>query len=189
MAGYGGAFAVFVFGAFREWWREEREREGLLRLLLAEVEHNREVVRTIGETTWDLLSPPAFPSLTAETWRGLQGRAAALLPGGLFASLSRYYSLLQTLLTLLDFEKRGNERMNREIRRKAEELLGRKYAGSRNPWDDYLKATLDAQNEVREQVTGYLSLPWDARLLLRVVRWLERLGRRVRGGREEQPGR
>ena len=45
-----GALLVFVLGALREWWRNERERRGLLRLLLAEIEHNAEVVRTIWES-------------------------------------------------------------------------------------------------------------------------------------------
>ena len=33
LGGLGGALAVFILGGFREWWREEREREGLLLLL------------------------------------------------------------------------------------------------------------------------------------------------------------
>src|SRR5215217_1236069 len=100
LAGFGGALAVFILGAFREWWREEREREGLLRLLLAEIDHNDEVMRTIGEVTNDLLGSPAFPLLSTETWRDAQGRAAALLPDGLSVTLTVYYSLLETSLTL-----------------------------------------------------------------------------------------
>lgn len=59
-SGVVGALIVFVLGLLREWWREEREREGLLRLLLAEIDHNAEVVRTIREETWDLLSSRDF---------------------------------------------------------------------------------------------------------------------------------
>ena len=47
LSGAVGAMIVFVLGALREWWREERE--GLLRLLLAEIDHNAQVEHTIGE--------------------------------------------------------------------------------------------------------------------------------------------
>jgi uncharacterized protein YjiS (DUF1127 family) len=30
---------VFLLGVVREWWRNKQERRGLLRLLLAEIEH------------------------------------------------------------------------------------------------------------------------------------------------------
>ncbi len=126
---------MFFMGWFREWWREERERCGLLRVLLSELEHNAEVVRTVWEGTWDLLSSPDLPSLRTETWRNVQGRAAALLPGYLAAPLNGYYSALHTLLTLLAFEKRANEHANREIRRAYSELTGKEVVGARNPWD------------------------------------------------------
>lgn len=84
LAGLGGALLVFLLGLFREWWREERE--GLLWLLLAEIDHNAEVERTIGEGTWDLLSSEEFPKVSTDTWRDVEGRAAALLPDDLFAS-------------------------------------------------------------------------------------------------------
>jgi hypothetical protein len=48
LGGLGGAVAAFLLGGFREWWREEREREGLLRLLLAEIDRNAEMERTKG---------------------------------------------------------------------------------------------------------------------------------------------
>jgi hypothetical protein len=175
LAGFGGALAVFILGAFREWFREEREREGLLRLLLAEIDHNDEVARTIGETTWDLLSSEDFPSMTAETWRDVQGRAAALLPDDLSATLNSYYALLSTLLTLLTFSNRSNQRANRAIRKAASELLGREFPASRNPWDEYLSATLQAQDRARAQIGAYLALQWNERLLVRLFRWLERL--------------
>jgi hypothetical protein len=127
LAGFGGAVAVFVLGAFREWWREEREREGLLRMLLAEVEHNSVVVHTISETTRDLLSSPDLPFVQLEAWHDVRERAAALLPNELIGSLNDYYATLQTLLSLRQFSNLANERMNREIRRAAGELLGRKY--------------------------------------------------------------
>jgi hypothetical protein len=173
LGGLGGAIAVFLLGAVREWWREEREREGLLRLLLAEIDHNAEVERIIGETTWDLLGSPEFPKLTTETWRRVQGRAAALLPDDLSVALNGYYSALQTLQTLVTFEKRDDHRMAREIRRGYTALTGKEVPANRNPWDEYLKATLEAQERTRAGIERYLALRWDDRLLQRVRRWVE----------------
>jgi hypothetical protein len=49
LSGVIGALLVFCLGFARELWRDERERRGILRLLLAEIEHNIEVVRTVRE--------------------------------------------------------------------------------------------------------------------------------------------
>jgi hypothetical protein len=185
LGGLGGALAVFILGGFREWWREEREREGLLLLLLAEINHNDEVAHTIGEVTWDLLSSKDFPSMSTETWRNVQVRAAALLPDDLSVTLNGYYAPLQTMLTLLTFENLPNERTAREIRRVASEMLKREFPATRNPWNEYLKATLEAQEQAQERINAYLARPWDERLRIRVVRWLERLGGRLRRGREK----
>ena len=131
LSGAVGALIVFVLGALREWWREERE--GLLRLLLAEIDHNAEIERTVGETSWDLLSAENFRKLSTDTWRELQGRAAALLHDELFASLNGYYSALQTLLTLQSFENRASQRTNRVIREAYTELTGKEVPANRNP--------------------------------------------------------
>ena len=56
------------------------------------------------------------------------------------------------------------------------------------PWNEYLNATLEAQERARVQINGYLARPWDQRLLLRFARWLERLGWRLRRDREETNG-
>ncbi len=146
------------------------------------------MVLTIGEMTDDLLGSDDFPSLTTETWRDVQGRAAVLLPDELSVALTGYYARLQTLMTLRNFEKRDDERLKRAWAQTHSELFGMEFAGSRNPWSEYLNAMLEAQDAAREQIIGYLALPWDARLLLRVVRWLERLRRRVRRGKDAQPG-
>jgi hypothetical protein len=182
LSGAVGALIVFLLGAFREWWREEREREGLLRLLLAEIDHSAEVIRTIGEGTDDLLGSEDFTKVSTDTWRDVQGRAAALLPDDLFAALNVYYSPLQTLLTLRAFENSVSER---EVRAKVQmhsELFGMEFAGSRNPWSDYLKATLHAQEQARARIIEYLALQWDDRLLQRVRRWVESRRRPSRTG-------
>src|SRR3712207_1308457 len=85
LSGLVGALLVFVLGALREWWRNERERRGLLRLLLAEIEHNAEVVRTVWESGKpSLIGSPNIRLMTSRTWRDTQARAAQLLPDDLF---------------------------------------------------------------------------------------------------------
>lgn len=110
-----------------------------------------------------------------------------LLPDDLSVTLNDYYAPLQTLLTLLTFNNLSNERTNRVVREAYTEMTGKEVPANRNPWNEYLNATLEAQERVRVQINAYLARPWDQRLLLRLVRWLERLGSRLRRGREE-PG-
>ena len=69
IAGSLGALAVFLLGTAREWRRDERERRGLLRLLLAEIEHNAEVVRTVRERRPALIGSLDLPSMKTEVWR------------------------------------------------------------------------------------------------------------------------
>ena len=84
LAGSVGALAVFVLGIVREWWRNERERRGLLVLLLAEMEHNTEVIHTVAERVdvdrpiEDMIGNANFATLKMRTWSKVQGRAAAL---------------------------------------------------------------------------------------------------------------
>ena len=76
LPGLAGALLAFMLGVVREWWRNEQERRGLLRILLGEIEHNDEVVRTIarrkGEQAVDWLVTPDLQSLKVETWRDLR---------------------------------------------------------------------------------------------------------------------
>jgi len=87
LAGSVGALAVFVLGIVREWWRNERDRRGLLLLLLAELEHNTAVIQTVSERVGpdrpieDLIGNINLASLKMHTWSKMRGRAAALLPG------------------------------------------------------------------------------------------------------------
>ena len=185
LAGSVGALAVFVLGVVREWWRNERERRGILRLLLVEIGHNAEVCRTIGETTWDLLSAPELTSMRVGTWSDCRVRAAQLLPEYLTQGLNDYYDSLQNLLTLLTFPNKGEERMGREIKRDFVEKTGKQVTGSgkqitgfRNPWNDYLGMTLDAQERTRGLIETYLDRTWTDNLLASAVLWLERQQRR-----------
>ena len=58
----------------------------MLRLLLAEIDHNSEVVRTIadrrGKRPVDCIGHPDLPSMKVEVWRDLRD-APTLLPGEL----------------------------------------------------------------------------------------------------------
>ena len=47
VAALASALLVFVLGIACEWWRNERERRGLLRRLLAEIEHNAELLSMV----------------------------------------------------------------------------------------------------------------------------------------------
>ena len=84
LSGFVGARTMFGLGVLREWWRNEQEWQGLLRLLLAEIDHNSEVVRTItdrsGKRPVDWIGHPDLPSMKVVVWRDLRGglpRAAA----------------------------------------------------------------------------------------------------------------
>jgi hypothetical protein len=152
VSGLLGALLVFVLGVIREAWRNDQEKLGLLRLLLAEIEHNAEVTKTIGEATSDLLSSQEFSrSMNTETWRDVRTKAARLLPQEMRKALVDYYAPLQTLKTLLTFSGVGNDRMNRSLR------------GQRNPYEEYLNKTLDQQGKTQAQIETYLELSWSRR--------------------------
>jgi hypothetical protein len=185
LSGFLGALLVFVLGVAREWWRNERERRGLLRLLLAEIEHNAEVVRTIAERlrrefpVEDLIGHPDFPTLKTRTWVGVRGRAAALLPSGLLAELDGYYSPLETLLTLAGFSDMASDSYSRTLLGKIEE--GRPawvLDDPRNPYKEQLCKFLDAQERTPARIEEYLTRPWWGLLFLRADRLVRhRVGR------------
>jgi len=81
LSGFVGARIMFGLGVLREWWRNEQEWQGLLRLLLAEIDHNSEVVRTItdrsGKRPVDWIGHPDLPSMKVVVRRDLRGRAPA----------------------------------------------------------------------------------------------------------------
>jgi len=122
LSGLIGALVVFFLGWLREWWRNEQERRGLLILLLAEIEHNAEVVRTVQDRTnpdqamEDLIGHPLFQTQKVRTWDNVQERAAALLPDDLMAALDGYYAPLETLLTLVRFPNMVSDSFGRSFR-------------------------------------------------------------------------
>jgi hypothetical protein len=158
-SGIVGALLVFILGTAREEWRNDREKPGLLRLLLAEIDHNIEVFETIGETKRQkidvVISPEFAPSVRVDTWQDVRAKAARLLNKQLRDALNAYYSPLQTLLTLVTFkDKLGNDHMNRVARQ------------MRNPYLEYFDRTIAAQEEVRDLIEEYLELPGRRRVPL-----------------------
>jgi hypothetical protein len=167
-----GALGVFFLGWVREWWRDEQERRGLLILLLAEIEHDAEVMRTIfdrmnaGQAMEDLLGHPHFANQKARTWEGVQERAAALLPDDLMAALDEYYAPLETLLTLVRFPSMASDSFDRTVRGEIEEMKPEwSAAATRQTYREQLQKLLEAQDSTPEKIKGYLARPWWSRLL------------------------
>ena len=70
LSGLVGALLVFAIGWFRERYRDERARRGLLQLLSSEIEHNSVVAQTIRDSDRSLLSSPRdLRRMKTETWR------------------------------------------------------------------------------------------------------------------------
>jgi hypothetical protein len=122
LSGLIGALLVFLLGLLREWWRNEQERRGLLVLLLAEIRHNGEVIRTVqdrinpGQAMEDLIGHPHFSTQKTRTWDNVQDRAAALQPDDLMAALDEYYAPLEMLLTLVRFPNMASDSFDRTLR-------------------------------------------------------------------------
>jgi hypothetical protein len=189
LSGFAGALIVFVLGVLGAWWRAERERRGLLRLLWAEIDHNAEVVRTIaqrrGNNPLDWIGHPDLPSIKAQTWRDVQGRAAALLPNELTQALLAYYAPLEMVLTLLRFQDPVSDAADRSFRGAVKEIKPDwDVAVTDNPYRERLEQMLAAQDTARDRIRGYLSVSWAdilllvvADLLQAVVDWSKRLRR------------
>jgi hypothetical protein len=158
VSGLVGAVLVFIFQAGIEAWRNRREKRGILRLVLAEVEHNLEVTKTIGERKPDLLGSADFlRSMKTETWLDARKDAARLCPAYLTKVLNTYYSPLQTLLTLLQFEKSADRRFREGISKRQPQST---VSATRNPYDSYLNDVLRTQKEAQKQIEEHLKTSW-----------------------------
>jgi hypothetical protein len=171
LSGLIGALAVFFLGWLREWWRDEQERRGLLILLLAEIEHNAEVLRTIldrlneGYAMEDLIGHSHFTNQKARTWEGVQERAAALLPDDLMAALQEYYAPLETLLTLVRFPSMTSDSSDRRLRGAIQEMKPEwSVAATRQPYREQLQKLLEAQGSTPPKLEEYLARPWWRRM-------------------------
>jgi hypothetical protein len=150
-------------------------------LLLAEIEYNAEVIRTIAERlrkdflVEDLLGHADFSTLKTRTWIGVRGRAAALLPSELLANLDGYYSPLETLMTLAGFSDMASDSHRRTI-------LGMIEADRpewvlddpRNPYQEQLWKVLEAQERTSARIEEYLARPWWDLLSLNADRLVRR---------------
>lgn len=183
LSGLIGALLVFLLGLLREWWRNEQERRGLLILLLAEITHNAEVIRTVqdrinpGQAMEDLIGHPHFSTQKARTWNNVQDRAAALLPDDLMAALDEYYAPLETLLTLVRFPNMASDSFDRTLRGQIQEARPHvSVAATRQPYREQLQKLLDAQESTPAKIEEYLAQPRWGRLFLRADQWARRRG-------------
>ena len=174
LSGLIGALLVFFLQWGREWRRNERARRGLLRLLSSEIEHNAVVVETIQDSGRTLtFSREEASRMTTEAWRASR-QSVATLPPGVLEALDGYYRPLEVLLTLLAFSNIGEERMERGIRKMLSETLEREFVRSSDPWGDYERAMLEAQEHAGRQIADYLACPWWSPAFLRADEWLRR---------------
>jgi hypothetical protein len=184
LSGLIGALLVFLLGVLREWWRNEQERRGLLILLLAEISHNREVIRTVqdrinpNQAMEDLIGHPHFSTQKLKTWDNVQERAAALLPDDPMAALDEYYAPLETLLTLVRFPNMASDSFDRTLRGEIQEMKPAwSVAATRQPYREQLQKLLDAQESTPAKIEEYLAQPRWGPLFLRADKWARRWGR------------
>jgi hypothetical protein len=152
-----GAFATYLLRQRADRKRVQRERDSLLRLLLAEIEHNREVARTARgeEDRPRQVGSSNLAFMKTETWRATRTRATQLLAGELLTSLEEYYTPLETLLTFLEFEGTNKSAGERWLRVALSQRLGEEKVALDRPTTYALK-TLDAQDAVYEQISDQL---------------------------------
>ena len=172
LSGLFGALLVFLLGVLREWWRNEQERRGLLILLLTEISHNGEVIRTVqdrinpDQAMEDLIGHPHFSTQKVKTWDNVQETAAALLPDDLMAALDEYYAPLETLLTLVRFPNMASDSFDRTLRGEIQEMKPAwSVAATRQPYREQLQKLLDARiGSVLDALVSWLS-SWTVRPL------------------------
>jgi hypothetical protein len=184
LSGLIGALLVFLLGVLREWWRNEQERRGLLILLLTEISHNGEVIRTVqdrintDQAMEDLIGHPHFSTQKVRTWDNVQDRAAALLPDDLMSVLDEYYAPLETLLTLVRFPNMVSDSFDRTLQGQIQEVRPHlSVAATRQPYREQLQKLLDAQESTPPKIAEYLARPRWGPLFLRADRWARRRGR------------
>jgi hypothetical protein len=178
LSGFLGALIVFVVGAAREWWRNERVRRGVLRLLLAEIKHNEIVIGAIRDSGTSLPTSPYLDALKTQTWDESR-EAAAGLPPELLNALVSYYEPLEifrTLRSLPDLDpdrepQNAIEMVNRSfepLRESINRLLGLPL----DRRESYEHITLRAQARAKARIAGYLGRPllW-APIAWRAGRW------------------
>jgi hypothetical protein len=154
---------VFILGVVREEWRRDREELALLRLLLAEVEHNVAVVQTL--ENWRGTEPSIdmrlMPLMKSEVWHDVRVKAAQLLPAELTAVLNDYYSPLDNVLAIRELqEDRKKLDLSSHVMMEALGRLANQYEGPPILSVDYALLTLQAQTSTRNKIADRLALPW-----------------------------
>jgi hypothetical protein len=187
LSGLLGALLVFCIGWLRERYRNERERQGLLRLLASEIEHNAVVMQTIQDSDTQLLASCNLTLMKTEAWRASRASAAALSPT-LLKTLDDYYRPLETLLTLQRFSDADEERMKRLKINTMGEILGlERLPRSHDPWGEAERSMLEAQQRAQGRVRKYLGSPIWGPVLLGADRWARRQSQVLPQRHEDSP--
>jgi len=156
LSGVLGALLVFLLGIFREWWRNEQERRGLLRLLLSEVRHNAELVALVRKSGDGTIRLTDIAAMKAEVWRESRARAARLLPPEMLLDLDSYYSRLETLLSLRHLTLSTEMMQGRWTLAVIEGKMDDEVQWSTSPTTWYLARTLEAEDIAQSSIKGYL---------------------------------
>jgi hypothetical protein len=156
LSGVLGALLVFLLGIFREWWRNEQERRGLLRLLLSEVRHNAELVALVRKSGEETIRLTDIAAMKAEIWRESRARAARLLPPEMLLDLDSYYSRLETLLSLRRLTLSAEMMQGRWTLAVIEGKMDEEVQWSTSPTTWYLARTLEAEDIAQSSIKGYL---------------------------------
>ena len=156
LSGVLGALLVFLLGIFREWWRNEQERRGLLRLLLSEVRHNAELVALVRKSGDGTIKLTDIAAMKAEVWRESRARAARLLPLEMLLDLDSYYSRLETLLSLRHLTLSTEMMQGRWTLAVIEGKMDEEVQWSTSPTTWYLARTLEAEDIAQSSIKGYL---------------------------------
>ena len=195
LAGALGALIVFVLGVLLEWWRRERERRGLLRLFLAEINHNEIVIKAIDESGTSLPESPHLDKLKTETWEENQ-QAASGLPDELLVDLVSYYQPLEIFRTIQSLPPADPNRPPRDrppqgwledwfeslaktfepLTDTVNELLG--LPKTKHWREAYEQIMLRAQARAKKRIADYLDRPLWGSLFLQAERWAQRVRRK-----------
>jgi hypothetical protein len=107
--------------------------------------------------------------MKAETWRDVRTRAAALLPAEIMAAVEDYYSPLETVLTLLQFQDAVSDTADRMLRDEIQRVKPEwSVAATSNPYGEYLDRTVAAQDTARERIKRYLDVSPVSGLLMKL---------------------
>ena len=117
-----GAFLVFLFTEVREYRQRRRERAGLLKLLLAEMDHNEKSLAEIdGATGWefDRVGGQALP-VALEAWVECRTKIAQLVNAKTFGALENYYRKCQDLRDMRPDTRRDSSSASRSEQKRKE---------------------------------------------------------------------